>query len=95
MSKIIAAILALSITSITQAAYTIIIPMEQSKGGALPNGSITITPKTPSLPVENWQPAEPVYGSWINYGVYFGCDNENGLETNQEIDMMLAILPAR
>ena len=76
MRKIIAAILALSITSITQAAYTIIIPMEQSKGGALPNGSITITPKTPSLPVENWQPAEPVYGSWINYGVYFGCDNE-------------------
>lgn len=76
MRKIIAAILALSITSITQAAYTIIIPMEQSKGGALPNGSINITPRTPSLPVENWQPAEPVYGSWINYGVYFGCDNE-------------------
>lgn len=39
--------------------------MEQSKGGALPNGSINITPKTPNLPVENWQPAEPLYSEWV------------------------------
>lgn len=66
----------IALTSTAQAGYRIVIPMEQSKGGPLPNGSISITPKTPSLPVENWQPAEPVYGNWINFGTYFGCDNE-------------------
>lgn len=75
MKNTIIAILALSITSITQAAYTIIIPMEQSKGGVLPNGSINITPKTPNLPVENWQPAEPLYGEWVNNGAVYGCSN--------------------
>ncbi|MGV8499034.1 hypothetical protein [Pseudomonas aeruginosa] len=49
--------------------------MEQSKGGALPNGSINITPKTPSLPVENWQPADPVYSEWVNEGNVSGCSN--------------------
>lgn len=76
MKKIILAIAGLSIISITQAAYTIIIPMEQSKGGSLPNGSINITPRTPGLPTENWQPAEPFYGEWINLGTYYGCDNQ-------------------
>ncbi len=52
-------------TSTVQAGYRIVIPMEQSKGGALPNGSINITPKTPNLPVENWQPAEPLYSEWV------------------------------
>ncbi|MBA1192630.1 hypothetical protein G7007_07110 [Pseudomonas entomophila] len=49
--------------------------MEQSKGGVLPNGSINITPKTPNLPVENWQPAEPLYGEWVNNGAVYGCSN--------------------
>ena len=49
--------------------------MEQSSGGALPNGSISITPKTPSLPVENWQPAEPLYSEWVNVGNVSGCSN--------------------
>lgn len=49
--------------------------MEQSSGGALPNGSISITPKTPSLPVENWQPAEPLYSEWVNVGSVSGCSN--------------------
>ena len=75
-TKIIALATLIAFTSTAQAGYRIVIPLEQSKGGALPNGSINITPKTPSLPVENWQPAEPIYGNWINYGVYFGCDNE-------------------
>lgn len=75
-TKIIALAALIAFTSTAQAGYRIVIPLEQSKGGALPNGSINITPKTPSLPVENWQPAEPIYGNWINFGTYFGCDNE-------------------
>lgn len=55
----------IALTSTSQAAYRIAIPMEQSSGGALPNGSISITPKTPNLPVENWQPAEPLYSEWV------------------------------
>ncbi|MGY2292133.1 hypothetical protein ACW9H6_20600 [Pseudomonas sp. SDO528_S397] len=50
MKKIIVAILALSITSITQAAYTIKIPLEQSNGGALPNKSINFKNDTPVIP---------------------------------------------
>lgn len=75
MRKSILAISALSFISITQAAYTIIIPMEQSRGGALPNGSINITPRTPGLPAENWQPAEPIYTDWTNIGNISGCSN--------------------
>lgn len=75
-TTIIALTALIAFTSTAQAGYRIVIPLEQSKGGALPNGSINITPKTPSLPVENWQPAEPIYGNWINFGTYFGCDNE-------------------
>ncbi len=55
----------IALTSTAQAAYRIAIPMEQSSGGPLPNGSINITPKTPNLPVENWQPAEPLYSEWV------------------------------
>ena len=65
----------IALTSTAQAGYRIVIPMEQSKGGPLPNGSISITPKTPSLPVENWQPAEPLYGEWVNNGAVYGCSN--------------------
>ncbi len=65
----------IALTSTAQAAYRIAIPMEQSSGGALPNGSISITPKTPSLPVENWQPAEPLYSEWVNDGNVSGCSN--------------------
>ncbi len=65
----------IALTSTAQAGYRIVIPMEQSKGGPLPNGSISITPKTPSLPVENWQPAEPLYSEWVNVGDVSGCSN--------------------
>ncbi|WP_125474405.1 hypothetical protein [Pseudomonas monteilii] len=65
----------IALTSTAQAGYRIVIPMEQSKGGPLPNGSISITPKTPSLPVENWQPAEPIYSEWVNVGDVSGCSN--------------------
>lgn len=65
----------IALTSTAQAGYRIVIPMEQSKGGPLPNGSISITPKTPSLPVENWQPAEPLYSEWVDFGNVYGCSN--------------------
>ena len=65
----------IALTSTAQAAYRIAIPMEQSSGGPLPNGSINITPKTPSLPVENWQPAKPLYSEWVDVGNVSGCSN--------------------
>ncbi|MGO3031549.1 hypothetical protein [Pseudomonas helleri] len=65
----------IALTSTAQAGYRIVIPMKQSKGRPLPNGSISITPKTPSLPVENWQPAEPLYSEWVNVGNVSGCSN--------------------
>ena len=46
------AIAALSIISITQASYILNIPMEQGQGGALSNGSIKFTTRTPPIPVE-------------------------------------------
>lgn len=75
MIKKILIIAVLSVTGITQAAYTIIIPMEQSRGGALPNGSINIIPRTPGIPAENWQPAESLYSEWINVNDIYGCSN--------------------
>lgn len=66
---------ALSIISITQAEYIIKIPMEQSQGGALPIGSIQIKPRTPPLPIENWQPAEAIYSEWANEGNIYDCSN--------------------
>jgi len=76
MKKIILVISMFTIINSVQAEYVLKIPLEQSKGGALPNGSITITPKTPGLPTENWQPTEPLYSEWVNFGTYYGCDNE-------------------
>lgn len=66
---------ALSIISITQAEYILKIPMEQSQGGALPIGSIQIKPRTPPLPIENWQPAEAIYSEWANEGNIYDCSN--------------------
>lgn len=63
----------MALTSTAQAGYRIVIPMEQSRGGALPNGTINITPRTPGLPAENWQPAEPTYSDWVNSGAIYGC----------------------
>ena len=74
-TKIIALATLIALTSTAQAGYMIVIPMEQSKGGPLPNGSISIKPRTPSLPAENWQPTEPLLGEWINNGAIYGCSN--------------------
>ena len=73
--KIITLLTFIAVTATAQAEFIIKIPMEQSQGGVLPNGSINITPKTPSLPVENWQPADPVYSEWVNEGNVSGCSN--------------------
>lgn len=73
-TKIIALATLIAFTSTAQAGYMIVIPMEQSKGGALPNGSINNTPRTPGLPAENWQPAEPIYSEWTNIDDIYGCN---------------------
>lgn len=73
--KIITLLTFIAVTATAQAEFIIKIPMEQSQGGVLPNGSINITPKTPSLPVENWQPADPVYSEWVNEGNVSRCSN--------------------
>lgn len=74
-TTIIIALTALTaLTSTAQAGYRIVIPLEQSNGGSLPNGSINITPRTPGLPVENWQPADAIYSEWANKGEIYGCN---------------------
>lgn len=75
MNRIAITLLAALTFGATQAGYTLIIPLEQSHGGVLPNGSINITSRTPGLPVENWQPAEPIYSEWVNVGNVSGCSN--------------------
>ena len=64
----------IALTSTAQAGYRIVIPMEQSKGGALPNGSISIKPRTPSLPAESWRVTDPLYSEWTNKGDIYGCN---------------------
>ena len=72
--SILTSLTALAIST-AQAGFIIKIPLEQTQGGALPDGSINITHRTPGLPVENWQPAEPLYGEWINVGESYDCLN--------------------
>ena len=88
MRKSILAISVLSFIGITQAAYTIKIPFEQAQGGALPNGSINFTPRTPPLPVENWQPAEALYNNWVNQGDIYGCSNWTPATSTQPIGVI-------
>lgn len=88
MKKITIATLTALMLGATQAEYGIIIPMEQSKGGALPNGSINITPRALSLPVENWQPAEPLYGEWVNVNDIYGCSNWTPATSTQPIGVI-------
>ena len=69
------------LTNTTQANYTIKIPIEQSVGGSLPNGSIHMKPRSPGLPSENWKPSVPIYGEWINTGEVYGCSNWMPIES--------------
>lgn len=58
---------ALSIISITQASYILNIPMERGQGGALSDGSIKFTTRTPPIPVE------PLLGEWVDKGLPINC----------------------
>lgn len=71
--SILTSLTALAIST-AQAGFIMKIPLEQTQGGALPDGSINITHRTPGLPVENWQPAEPIYSEWTNKGDIYGCN---------------------
>ena len=75
MNRIAITLLAALTVGATHAEFIMKIPMEHAKGGPLPNGSINITPRIPGLPVENWQPAEPIYSEWVNVGDVSGCSN--------------------
>jgi hypothetical protein len=75
MIKLMLPILTLCLMSIVEAGYVLTIPLEQSMGGPLPSGSINISPRPPSLPTENWQPAESLYSEWINVNDVYGCSN--------------------
>lgn len=70
--------------TLTQAEYNIIIPLNQSIG------LIKFVNKQQTQPPEKWQPTEPIYGNWINYETYFGCDN-NQWTGNKSGDIYRAI----
>ena len=84
--SILTSLTALAIST-AQAGFIMKIPLEQTQGGALPDGSINMTPRTPGLPVENWQPAEPLYGEWVNNGAVYGCSNWAPDPSTQTIDV--------
>lgn len=72
MKKTLIALSILGAIGFTTANYTLKYPLEQAKGGSLPNGSITISNQTP---MENWVPFESIYTGWINRGSLIGCSN--------------------
>lgn len=75
MKKIILNLTLISICSATQADYIIKIPLENDNGGHLPNNSINITPRTPSLPNETWIPYDTEYTAWVNQDEPYNCTN--------------------
>lgn len=77
MKKIIISSLTVLALSLSQAAYKISIPLEISKGGHLPEGTINFpsNSETPEQPSNNWAPATPLYGEWLNNGEPVNCKN--------------------
>lgn len=69
MKKTILAISIFTLINTVQAGFVIKIPLEQSKGGALPNGSINLKDMiiTPELPIEKWELAEPISTEEFEY----------------------------
>lgn len=57
--------------SLTFANYMAIFPLEQTKGGALPKGSVKFTNQSQ---IENWLATEPFYTDWINVGDLTSCN---------------------
>lgn len=54
-----------------QADYFIILPIEESRGGYLPNNSVEIRPPKPLV----WKSISPVYTAWVDDGAVMGCSN--------------------
>ncbi len=48
--------------NISYANYSVVIPLEQSNGGSLENGTINFQAS------ENWISADPLYTNWVNNG---------------------------
>ena len=65
MKKTLVALSILGAIGFTSANYTMKVPLEQAKGGSLPNGSINITPMNQT---EEWIATTPSYSEWVNFG---------------------------
>lgn len=65
MKKIIIPLVLAFTSTMANAEYTIHIPLEQNKGGTLPDGSISIT--------SEWVDTSTVYGEWLDQGHPYDC----------------------
>lgn len=72
MKKTLIALSILGTIGFTSANYNIQVPLEQTKGGSLPNGSIIFTNQAPA---ENWVATTPIYTDWVNFGELTNCTN--------------------
>lgn len=63
----------LGIIGFTSANYTAKVPLEQLKGGSLPNGSIIFTNQT--VTAGNWTAITSDTTEWVNDGEPFNCTN--------------------
>lgn len=88
MKKTLIALSLLSIVSIAQASYILKIPLEQSQGGSLPNGSIIMNenPIIVPTPSENWSSTTPLYSNWVNQGAIYDCTNWTPSPNTQTIN---------
>ena len=75
--KFVLAILILN--NISYANYSVVVPLEQSNGGSLENGTINFQAS------ENWVSASPLYTNWINNGNLYDCTNWSPLENTINI----------
>lgn len=71
MNKILLTILTLSLST-AFADYMVKVPLEQTQGGSLPNGSINISP---IVQTEQWTPTTPFYSDWTNTSAPYDCTN--------------------
>lgn len=69
-------IIIIGFIKLSSAEYSVMIPLEQDKGGNLPNGSIdlgTVTPEPPVVPTANWIQISSIVNDWIDDGVVYEC----------------------
>lgn len=85
MKKTLLTLVILSYIGIAQAEYIMQIPLEQTKGGGLPNGTINIVTKPIVIPTENWQPFTASFSEWVNKGSAYDCMTWTPAKNTQNI----------